>query len=407
MAGAPRATIALLSPQHPMTALPLPSPDAQAASAALCRLIAAEIDAAGGWLSFARFMERALYTPGLGYYAGGTHKFGAAGDFVTAPELSPLFAQTLAAQTAQIMALSAPHIVEVGAGSGQLAADLLLELEARAALPESYAILDLSGELRARQQATLAERAPHLVPRVRWLDRLPERFDGLVLANELLDALPVHLVVWGSEEAPEAVFERGVSVESERFVWRDRPASGRLLERAQQLTAETELPTGYLSEIGLAAGDWTAAWAPILGRGALLLIDYGFPRHEFYHPQRSEGTLMCHYRHRAHADPFYLPGLQDITAHVDFTAVVEAGHAAGLDFLGYTTQGVILLNCGLTEVLARTPYEDRARYLPLAASAQKLLGPSEMGELFKVMALGKGIENTLLGFAQGDRSATL
>lgn len=407
MASTPRATIALLSPHHPMTALPLPSPDAQAASAALCRLIAAEIDAAGGWLSFARFMERALYTPGLGYYAGGTHKFGAAGDFVTAPELSPLFAQTLAAQTAQIMALSAPHIVEVGAGSGQLAADLLLELEARAALPESYAILDLSGELRARQQATLTERAPHLVPRVRWLDRLPERFDGLVLANELLDALPVHLVVWGAEEAPEAVFERGVSVESERFVWRDRPASGRLLERAQQLAAETELPTGYLSEIGLAAGDWTAAWAPILGHGALLLIDYGFPRHEFYHPQRSEGTLMCHYRHRAHADPFYLPGLQDITAHVDFTAVVEAGHAAGLDFLGYTTQGVFLLNCGLTEVLARTPYEDRAHYLPLAASAQKLLGPSEMGELFKVMALGKGIEDTLLGFAQGDRSATL
>ena len=230
---------------------------------------------------------------------------------------------------------------------------------------------------------------------------------GYIWANELLDALPVHLVVWGSEEAPVAVFERGVSVESERFVWRDRPASGRLLERAQQLTAETELPTGYLSEIGLAAGDWTAAWAPILGHGALLLIDYGFPRHEFYHPQRSEGTLMCHYRHRAHADPFYLPGLQDITAHVDFTAVVEAGHAAGLDFLGYTTQGVFLLNCGLTEVLARTPYEDRAHYLPLAASAQKLLGPSEMGELFKVMALGKGIENTLLGFAQGDRSATL
>ena len=390
-----------------MTDLPPPSPDAQAASDALCRLIAAEIDAAGGWLSFARFFERALYAPGLGYYAGGAHKFGAAGDFVTAPELSPLFAQTLAAQAAQVMALSAPHLIEVGAGSGKLAADLLLELETRGALPETYAILDLSGELRARQQATLTERAPHLAPRVRWLDRLPERFDGLVLANELLDALPVHLVAWGSEEAPEAVFERGVSVESERFVWRDRPASGRLLERAQQLTAETELPTGYLSEIGLAAGDWTAAWAPILGRGALLLIDYGFPRHEFYHPQRSEGTLMCHYRHRAHADPFYLPGLQDITAHVDFTAVVEAGHAAGLDFLGYMTQGVFLLNCGLTEVLARTPYEDRAHYLPLAASAQKLLGPSEMGELFKVMALGKGIEDTLLGFAQGDRSATL
>ena len=390
-----------------MTALPPPSSDAQTASDALCRQLAAEIAAADGWISFSRFMERALYAPGLGYYAGGAHKFGAAGDFVTAPELSPLFAQTLAAQAAQVMALSAPHVLEVGAGSGRLAADLLLELEARGALPESYAILDLSGELRARQQATLAEHAPHLAARVRWLDRLPEGFDGLVLANELLDALPVHLAVWGSEEAPDAIFERGVSVADGRFVWRDRPTAGRLLERAQQLAAEHPLPVGYLSEVGLAAADWTATWAPILGRGALLLIDYGFPRHEFYHPQRSEGTLMCHYRHRAHADPFYLPGLQDITAHVDFTTVVEAGHAAGLDFLGYTTQGVFLLNCGLTEVLARTPYEARARYLPLAASAQKLVGPSEMGELFKVMALGKGIEDTLLGFAQGDRSATL
>ena len=390
-----------------MTALPPPSSDAQTASDALCRQLAAEIAAADGWISFSRFMERALYAPGLGYYAGGAHKFGAAGDFVTAPELSPLFAQTLAAQAAQVMALSAPHVLEVGAGSGRLAADLLLELEARGALPESYAILDLSGELRARQQATLAEHAPHLAARVRWLDRLPEGFDGLVLANELLDALPVHLAVWGSEEAPDAIFERGVSVADGRFVWRDRPTAGRLLERAQQLAAEHPLPVGYLSEVGLAAADWTATWPPILERGALLLIDYGFPRHEFYHPQRSEGTLMCHYRHRAHADPFYLPGLQDITAHVDFTAVVEAGHAAGLDFLGYTTQGVFLLNCGLTEVLARTPYEARARYLPLAASAQKLVGPSEMGELFKVMALGKGIEDTLLGFAQGDRSATL
>ena len=390
-----------------MTALPPPSSDAQTASDALCRQLAAEIAAADGWISFSRFMERALYAPGLGYYAGGAHKFGAAGDFVTAPELSPLFAQTLAAQAAQVMALSAPHVLEVGAGSGRLAADLLLELEARGALPESYAILDLSGELRARQQATLAEHAPHLAARVRWLERLPGGFDGLVLANELLDALPVHLAVWGSEEAPDAIFERGVSVADGRFVWRDRPAAGRLLERAQQLAAEHPLPVGYLSEVGLAAADWTATWPPILERGALLLIDYGFPRHEFYHPQRSEGTLMCHYRHRAHADPFYLPGLQDITAHVDFTAVVEAGHAAGLDFLGYTTQGVFLLNCGLTEVLARTPYEARARYLPLAASAQKLVGPSEMGELFKVMALGKGIEGTLLGFAQGDRSATL
>ena len=411
MAGAPRATIALLSPHHPMTALPLPSPDAQAASAALCRLIAAEIDAAGGWLSFARFMERALYAPGLGYYAGGAHKFGAAGDFVTAPELSPLFAQTLAAQTAQIMALSAPHIVEVGAGSGQLAADLLLELEARAALPESYAILDLSGELRARQQATLTERAPHLVPRVRWLDRLPERFDGLVRANELLDALSVQLVVWGHEDDEQTIFERGVSVQDGDFVWLDRPARGRLLESAQrladELSSEAPLPPGYLSEIGLAASDWTASWARIIGRGALLLVDYGFPRREYYHPQRSSGTLMCHYRHHAHGEPFFLPGLQDITAHVDFTAIVEAGFDAGLEFLGYTTQSTFLLNCGLTDVLSRIPADDLARYLPQSQAAQKLISPAEMGELFKVVALGKGIAEPLLGFARGDRGASL
>jgi SAM-dependent MidA family methyltransferase len=242
-----------------------------------------------------------------------------------------------------------------------------------------------------------------LLDRVGWLDRLPERFDGLVLANELLDALPVHLVLW--EDA--MVLERGVGLENDAFVWRDRPASGRLLEQAQAIALEHALPPGYLSEIGLAAMDWTASWASILRRGALLLIDYGFPRREFYHPQRDAGTLMCHYRHRAHGDPFFLPGLQDITAHVDFTAIVESGFNAGLDFLGYITQASFLLNCGLTDVLERIPADDTARYLPQAQAAQKLVSPAEMGELFKVMALGKGIEQPLAGFAQGDRSATL
>lgn len=388
-------------------ALPLPDADAQRASAALVARIRDEIARAGGWIGFDRFMELALYTPGLGYYSGGAHKFGAAGDFVTAPELGPIFAQTLAAQARQIMALSAPRIIEVGAGSGRLAADLLLELELRGSLPDSYRILDLSGELRERQQATLAARAPHLLPRVDWLDRLPERFDGLVLANELLDAMPVHLVRWGGEEAPEAILERGVAWRDEAFAWDDRPAQGRVLEHAQEIAAEYRPPAAYVSELGLAAADWTAAWGNILGRGALLLIDYGFPRHEFYHPQRSSGTLMCHYRHHAHGDPFFLPGLQDITAHVDFTAIIAAGHAAGLDLLGYTTQAAFLLNSGITDILARTPYEDHARYLPQAQAVQKLVSPAEMGELFKVMALGKGIGQALAGFAAGDRSASL
>ena len=383
--------------------LPAPDADGLAYSAALTQRIAAEIDAAGGWIGFARFMELALYAPGMGYYSGGARKFGAAGDFVTAPELSPVFSQTIGAQVAQILALSAPQIIEVGAGSGRLAADLLLELERRAALPTSYGILDLSGELRARQRETIAQRAPHLLARVRWLDRLPEHFDGLVLANELLDAMPVHLVVWRDE----GICERGTGFANGQFTWADRPAGGRLLERAQALDEECSLPAGYLSEICLAAPAWTAAWAGILRRGALLLIDYGFPRHEYYHPQRNTGTLMCHYRHHAHGEPFYLPGLQDITAHVDFTAIVEAGSEAGLDFLGYTTQSTFLLNCGLAEVLARTPVDDTARYLPLANSAQKLISPAEMGELFKVIALGKGIAEPLLGFAQGDRSETL
>ncbi|HEX5804506.1 MAG TPA: SAM-dependent methyltransferase [Azospira sp.] len=384
-------------------ALPTPDADALAHSRRLQQHIAAEIAAAGGWLDFARFMALALYAPGLGYYSGGARKFGAAGDFVTAPEMTPAFAQTLAAQAAQVMAASAPQLLEAGAGSGRLAADLLQELEARGALPETYAILELSGELRERQRETLAATVPHLVDRVRWLDRLPERFDGLVLANELLDALPVHLVRWNDD----SIAERGVAWDGDEFHWQERPAAGAVLARAQTLAGEGVPGGGYLSEIGLAAAAWTASWADILGRGALLLIDYGFPRREFYHPQRGEGTLMCHYRHHAHPDPFYLPGLQDITAHVDFTAIAEAGTEAGLDFLGYTTQAAFLFNCGLTGVLARTPADDPRRYLPLANAAQKLISPAEMGELFKVIALGRGIAEPLLGFVSGDRSATL
>jgi SAM-dependent MidA family methyltransferase len=384
--------------------LPVPDNEALAYSAALTDHIADEIGHAGGWISFDRFMELALYAPGMGYYSGGARKFGAAGDFVTAPELSSAFSQTLAAQVAQLMALGLTQIIEVGAGSGRLAADLLLELELRGALPTNYGILDLSGELRARQRETIAERAPHLLERVNWLDRLPEHFDGLVVANELLDAMPVHLVAWRDDVG---ICERGVAFRDGQFAWEDRPAGGRLLERAQFLASEQAIPPGYLSEICLAAPAWVAAWADIIGRGALLLIDYGFPQREYYHPQRNAGTLMCHYRHYAHGEPFYLPGLQDITAHVDFTAIVEAGCEAGLDFLGYTTQATFLFNCGLTEVLARTPAADAAHYLPLANAAQKLISPAEMGELFKVIALGKGIAEPLIGFRHGDRSATL
>jgi SAM-dependent MidA family methyltransferase len=276
---------------------------------------------------------------------------------------------------------------------------LLLALEAQGRLPDRYDILDLSADLQARQRETIAAAVPHLLDRVRWLDRLPERFSGAVVANELLDALPAHLVVWRDG----GIVERGVALdEGGCFAWRDRPASGALLAKARVIGEECALGGDYLSEISLAAQAWAAEWGHRLERGALLLLDYGFPRHEFYHPQRRSGTLMCHYRHHSHPDPFYLPGLQDVTAHVDFTAIIEAAHATGLDLLGYTNQGQFLINCGMLDLLAALP-QGTPDYLRAAGAVGKLLMPHEMGELFKIIAIGRGIEQELLGFATGDR----
>lgn len=388
--------------------LPQPSPEATEASRTLHEHIAAAISASGGWISFARYMELALYTPGLGYYSGGAHKFGAAGDFITSPELTPLFAQTLAAQAVQIMAASAPHIIEVGGGSGALATDLLLALEQRNALPDSYAILELSGELRARQAETLQQRAPHLLARVSWLDTLPEKFSGFVVGNEVLDAMPVHLVCWQEN----GTTERGVSLDQAgNFAWADRPLSAELAAYAETLPVPVAGSASYLSEVNLAARAWITAWARILQQGALLLIDYGFPRHEYYHPQRNQGTLMCHYRHHAHGDPFWLPGLNDITAHVDFTAIAEAGFEGGLDVAGYLSQAAFLINCGLIEVLAQSSpaamANGDAEYFRQSRAVEKLINPAEMGELFKVIGLSKGIAEPLLGFARGDKTHTL
>lgn len=383
--------------------LPQPTPAALAHSEQLTASIRRELAGADGWISFARFMEAALYAPGLGYYSGGAQKFGAAGDFVTAPELTPLFGQALARQVGQAMALSEARVLEAGAGSGRLAADLLAELQRLGSLPERYFILELSGELRQRQQETLAAAVPHLLPRVEWLDRLPERFTGVVIGNEVLDAMPVHLVAWRET----GIFERGVCVgTAAEFTWSERPATGALLAAAEEIAEQCSLPPGFESEISLAARAWAAEWGRILEKGALVLIDYGFPRREFYHLQRGRGTLMCHYRHHAHPDPFYLPGLQDITAHVDFTAVIAAAHEAGLELLGYSSQGQFLLNCGILDRLAELPAESPA-YIRAAGAVNKLLLPHEMGELFKVIAIGRGIEAPLVGFARGDQSYRL
>lgn len=382
----------------PATELPVPSADAQAASRALAARIADRIRVAGGWLPFVEFMDMALHLPGLGYYAGGSLKFGAAGDFVTAPELTPLFGQALARQVAQV----AGNVLEVGAGSGQLAADLLPALATLDALPERYEILELSGELRARQRQAIEAAVPHLADRVFWLDALPEQFSGCVVANELLDALPTHAVAWRAG-GDGGLMERGVTLAGEGFAWAERPATGALA------AAMAALPVAapYASEIGLAAHAWVAEWGRRLKRGVLLLIDYGLPRHELYHPQRNHGTLRCHYRQRAHEDPFWWPGLSDITSHIDFTAVAEAGFAAGLDVLGYANQATFLINCGIGELLMERQRAGGEQALRANGAVQTLLAPGEMGELFKVIALGRGIDAPLLGFARGDKRHAL
>lgn len=382
---------------HENNELPQPSADALAVSQQLQALISADIGRNKGWISFARFMELALYAPGLGYYSAGSRKLGAAGDFVTAPELSPLFGRTLARQLAELLAQGIPDIIEFGAGSGALAAVVLEELSALGQLPQRYRILEVSADLRERQQAQLQTKVPQHLARVEWLDRLPERINAVVIGNEVLDAFPVHRVRSDSS----GITEIGVITTDTGYAWSARPASGALAAAAASL----QLADDYETEISLAVPALITDLAQRLDHGVLLFIDYGFPAREFFHPQRNRGTLMCHYRHHAHDNPFLWPGLQDITAHVDFSAVARAG--AGLDLLGYVNQAQFLINCGITALLTEIPASDVARYAPLAAGAQQLLSPAEMGELFKVIALGRGVTSPLTGFNRGDKSHTL
>jgi len=380
-------------------ALPEPTPDARAHSDRVAAHIRDEIASSGGWISFARYMELALYAPGLGYYSAGARKLGKGGDFVTAPEISPLYGQTLARQVREILGAGFDEVLEVGAGSGALAATLLEELERAGSPPRSYLILELSADLRERSRDTLAARVPHLLERVAWLNRLPPAFSGVVIGNEVLDAMPVHIVRVRSGKLEEG----GVGVRSDRLDWSWRLVSGELLDAAKALA----LPEGFRTEIGLAARGFLHSLAGVLEKGVALFVDYGFPRSEYYHAQRREGTLMCHYRHHAHADPFFLPGLQDITSHVDFSAVAEAARSGGLELTGYTSQAQFLVNCGITEVMQRTSAEDEERFLPLANQANRLMSPAEMGELFKAIAFERGLAAPLLGFREGDRRGAL
>jgi SAM-dependent MidA family methyltransferase len=380
------------------SALPIPDADALTHSRRVAAHVREAIRAAGGALPFAQYMELVLYAPGLGYYSAGARKFGAAGDFVTAPELSPLFSRCLARQCVEVLGvLDGGSILELGAGSGVMAAEMLAELAALERLPREYLILEVSADLRERQRRLLAERVPQWSSRIRWLDALPESFEGVMVGNEVLDALPV-------ERFKKAAAGHGqycVAEQGEGFSWKTLPAPQplaiALLELDRSLSAP--LDTGYISELCLSLPPLFASLSAALRRGAVIFLDYGYPRSAYYHPERSMGTLMCHYRQRAHGDVFLYPGLQDITAHVDFTAVAEAAVAAGFELAGYTPQAHFLLALGIAS-LAETGMD--------AAQQVKLLTlPEEMGERFKAIGFTKGLDLPLRGFGLRDLSRTL
>lgn len=391
--------------------LPLPPADALAISDTLAVQIGEAVDAAGGWLGFDRYMAMALYAPGLGYYSGGAHKFGRdsgdGSDFITAPELTPFFGRTLARQVAPLLA-EVPDVLEFGPGTGRLAADLLLALEKLERLPRRYFIVELSGTLRARQQATLAGAAPHLLERVEWLDRLPDHFEGVILGNEVLDAMPVRLFA----RQDGRWHERGVA----RSVAGDDSTAAHAFRFADRHVAADAVPAALLAipgdhdvvtETHEEAEGFTRAVGAMLARGAAFFIDYGFPAGEYYHPQRAGGTLMCHYRHHAHPDPFLYPGLQDITAHVNFSGIAHAAADTGLQVSGFASQARFLMGAGITDLLMTLDPADAATFLPAANAVQKLLSEAEMGELFKVIALTRGVDAPLDAFAHGDRSHAL
>jgi SAM-dependent MidA family methyltransferase len=373
----------------------LPEPDSVSLqhSARVAAYIKDLICSEGGWISFSKFMDSAMFAPGLGYYSAGAAKIGAAGDFTTAPEMSALFGATLAKQVAQVLNATGGDVLEIGAGSGKLACDLLRALVQLGCEPRQYLILEPSPDLRERQRALLYEELPEFHSRITWIEALPENFVGVMIANEVLDAMPIELVSWQAD----GIYQRGVAISGDGFVWHDRKLeSGLLFDLAHAI----DIAPGYVSEIHLAGSAFVRSLGDSLRRGVALLIDYGFLEHEYYHPDRNTGTLMCHYRHRAHTDPFFLPGVQDVTAHVNFTAMMSAARDAGLEVEGYTTQAKFLIACGITDQLTQIDPANAAQYLPLANQAQRLLSPAEMGELFKVLAIGRGIDFPLLGYAR-------
>jgi SAM-dependent MidA family methyltransferase len=398
--------------------LPALSPEERHHSRSLAGLIRAQLAAAGGWLSFERFMELALYAPGLGYYSAGSVKIGVGGDFVTAPEVSDLFNRCVARQCAEILTTTGGEILELGAGTGRMAATVLTALAAQGVLPERYAILEVSADLADRQRARLAQLPPQLRERVVWLESLPQSpLRGVMLANEVADALPCRRFTWRDG----AVMELGVALDEttasaggatggapeacgEEISFREQSAAAEpaLARACEGLLAslEGELPPGYVSELCLRVEPWIASLSECLGRGVLLLCDYGLPRRHYYHRERASGTLRCHFKQRAHADPYINVGVQDITAWVDFTRIAEAALAADLTVSGFATQAAFLLATGLEGLVAEAG--DGGPRARLAGEARRLVLPEEMGEAFKFMALTRGYDAPLSGFALQD-----
>ena len=380
-------------PQPAEPVLPPPAPDASAHSQQLAEHIANTIVAEGEWITFGRYMELALYAPGLGYYAAGARKFGSDGDFVTSPEISPMFAKCFALQASQVLKAVGGDVLELGPGSGVFAADLFGFLKEMGTLPERYLLLEVSPDLRERQRTLLAERFPADIARFTWIDRLPDKIRGMVIANEVLDVVPCSLL----HRVDGRYLESGVVLTEAGFAFEDQELRDGELKRR----AENAFPPGdydYLSEANFAAEALVRTIAAMLEAGVAIFVDYGFPEREYYHPQRSMGTLRCHYRHRVHGDPFFMPGLQDITAHVDFSAMARAAEQGGAEVYGFTTQAYFLISCGLAVLVSAGDPTMTLSRLKGTNAAYRLIGPSEMGELFKVLGFGKGIAEPILGF---------
>ncbi len=382
--------------------LPEPSEIEKQHSEKLAGVIAQRITDSNGWISFEEYMQLALYAPGLGYYSAGQQKFGEQGDFITSPEVSPLFARSLARPVAALIGkIDNCHLIEFGAGSGKLAADLLLSLQDLKQLPASYLIIELSAELQQRQRETLQHMAPDLLQYVQWLDELPSsEINAVVVANEVIDAMPVQRFC----ACEGGLEELGVSIEGKELKLSWQAASAEL----QQQFAELQLSTGdsekpYCSEINRYINPWLAALGQKLGKAAVYLVDYGYPRHEYYSADRSMGTFMGYYRHRAIDAPLWYPGLQDLTAFVDFTALAEAALENGFDVDGFTSQGNFLLNCGLADMVEQQHCNSEIEKIQLIQQMKAISLPGEMGERFKVIGLSKGLDDNVPGFELRDQ----